>query len=73
MAYVPEYTVCGAEVFATWEEAFDTCRERDRPLRVYVDGEIAKIFPSGSYKKIRDAWHPPHYGNKGHNDDDWRG
>jgi len=41
-----------AEQYATWEEAFDACREANRPLVVRVDGEIAKIFPSGSCRTI---------------------
>lgn len=36
-----------AETFDTWPEAFDACREANRPLVVCVDGEVAKIFPSG--------------------------
>ena len=30
-----------------WVQAFDYCRERDRPIIVWVDGQIARIFPSG--------------------------
>ena len=31
-----------------WNEAYDVCRERDRPLRVMdSDGSVTQIFPSG--------------------------
>ena len=44
------------EVFDTWSEAFDACRERDRPIVVECSedriGEVAKIYPSGSSKTI---------------------
>lgn len=49
------------ERFDSWEEAFDTCRERDRPLTITVwDNEDergwvdAKIFPSGHVAWERD-------------------
>ena len=35
-------------VFDSWPEAFDTCRERNRPIHVAVKGKIQKIYPSGS-------------------------
>lgn len=40
-----------------WAEAFDVCRERNRPLVVYVQekddpAEVAKIFPSGRCETI---------------------
>ena len=47
------------EKFDDWSEAFDTCRERNKPLLVTVwdegsDAYIdAKIFPSGAVKEIR--------------------
>lgn len=40
------------EEFDTWELAFDACREEDYPIVVRVDGEIRKIFPSGSSQTI---------------------
>ncbi len=36
--------------YDSWEEAFDSCREGDAPEVVRVDGEVAKIFPSGTCK-----------------------
>ena len=38
-----------AEQFTTWSEAFDTCRERDRPLCVVVDNELGTCYPSGRF------------------------
>ena len=38
--------------FNTWEEAFDYCRERNCPVIIKVDGETAKIFPSGAAKTL---------------------
>ena len=44
------------EEFDTWPEAFDCCRERNRPLDVCVpdgpDYEYARIFPSGHCKTL---------------------
>ena len=45
-----------AEIFYDWSEAFDVCRERNRPIIARVDSkdggknkvEICKIFPSGA-------------------------
>lgn len=38
--------------FACWEDAYDTCRDRDEPMIVWVDDEHAKIFPSGAFKPL---------------------
>lgn len=35
-----------------WSDAYDFCRELDRPLYVAEDGMLTRIFPSGSYKVI---------------------
>jgi hypothetical protein len=44
------------ETFDYWWEAFDVCRERDRPLVVRCDEdgvtEFAKIYPSGHAKTL---------------------
>lgn len=57
-----------AESFDTWSEAYDTCRERNRPLVVLVDDVTNKIFPSGAYHEIdiNGKWYDPtkaHTGN----------
>lgn len=33
--------------FETWPDAFDFCRDADRPIVVSVGGEVRKIYPSG--------------------------
>lgn len=38
-----------------WSEAFDCCRERDRPMWVRVGGEVAKCYPSGACKSEEDV------------------
>ena len=42
--------------FPNWEDAYDTCRERDCPLDVSVIDEdcmiYARIYPSGAYKTL---------------------
>jgi hypothetical protein len=40
--------------FDNFSDAFDYCRECDRPVVVNVDGELWKLFPSGKaeYKGI---------------------
>jgi hypothetical protein len=44
------------EHFNTWEEAYDSCRERNVPMSVHVSAggkhERAKIYPSGAYKPL---------------------
>ncbi len=36
-----------------WPEAFDACRERNRPLVVQdSDGSIERIYPSGVSKEL---------------------
>lgn len=36
-------------IVADWNEAFDVCRERNRPVRVMDrSGQVDRIFPSGS-------------------------
>lgn len=44
------------EAFSMWWEAFDTCRERNRPLVVTVgpEGGEWKIFPSGRCEALND-------------------
>ena len=39
-----------AERFDSWEEAFNACRERNRPIKVVVGTEMRTIFPSGHAK-----------------------
>ena len=50
-----------AEIFYDWSEAYDVCRERNRPIIARVDSiderkntsvEICKIFPSGAGKRL---------------------
>ena len=41
-----------AEAFHDWPEAFDVCRERNRPIIANVKLEICKIFPSGHGKTL---------------------
>ncbi len=45
--------MANAKQFDTWEEAFNYCREADHPVVVRVDGETAKIYPSGAWKPIK--------------------
>lgn len=33
--------------FSTWSDAYDHCREANRPVVVTVGGECRKIYPSG--------------------------
>jgi hypothetical protein len=33
-----------------WPEAFDICRERQRPIVAKVGNEIGKCFPSGRFE-----------------------
>jgi len=44
------------ETFDTWEEAFDACRERNRPIVVRCDEdgktEVSKIYPSGHSRVV---------------------
>ena len=35
-----------------WADAFDLCREMDRPINVRVDGVCYKLFPSGHCKNL---------------------
>lgn len=37
------------ERFADWSDAFDHCRECNRPILAIVGDEEAKIFPSGRF------------------------
>jgi hypothetical protein len=39
--------------FKTWSEAFDVCREMEKPIIAQVKKEKLKIFPSGAYKEIK--------------------
>ena len=43
--------------FQDWSEAFDVCREMDKPITVAVPVndvvEVARIFPSGRCKHLR--------------------
>ncbi len=47
------------EYFDTWWEAFDVCRERNRPIVADVNGLQEKIFPSGHSELIKKAIHKP--------------
>lgn len=41
----------------SWPEAFDVCRERNRPLVVKDCGDVVCIFPSGhAVKAPRKLW-----------------
>lgn len=42
-----------ATPFDTWQEAFNYCREGNAPVVVRVEGETAKIFPSGHCKTLQ--------------------
>ena len=54
----PELTkrLYDAKRFDTWTEAFDACRERNRPIDVAVPTDLgmeyAEIFPSGHAKTL---------------------
>ena len=37
----------------SFSDAFDLCRERNRPITVIVNGSVHKIFPSGRADKVR--------------------
>ena len=41
--------------FDSMEEAFQTCRELNRPILAEVDGKVSKIFPSGHAKQLSDS------------------
>ena len=45
----------------TMEEAFDLCREANRPLRILVmaDGQIWKVYPSGRAERKYLRVHAP--------------
>src|SRR5688572_9996165 len=38
------------EDFGSFEEAFDACRDRDRPMLVRVGAEQGTVFPSGLFR-----------------------
>jgi len=39
--------------FTDWTEAFDICRERNRPMTLWMDdGHFYKIFPSGQCREL---------------------
>ena len=39
--------------FPTWPDAFDYCREANRPVVFRIGGEVWKIYPSGHYQKVQ--------------------
>lgn len=39
--------------FTTFSEAFDYCRECDKPVTVKVNGTRYKLFPSGKSLKVK--------------------
>jgi len=39
--------------FIEWSEAFDCCRERNRPINATVKGETCKIYPSGRQVNLK--------------------
>lgn len=44
------------ELFDEWSDAFDTCRERNRPITVKVGEEpVEVIFPSGMSRRVVSA------------------
>ena len=38
------------EQFDTFQEAFDYCRNLDKPVLVRVEDEIGTVFPSGCFR-----------------------
>jgi hypothetical protein len=40
-------TVRSPYIFGDWSDAFDLCRELNRPIVVRVHGEMSRIYPSG--------------------------
>lgn len=38
--------------FDTFQEAFDYCRESNRPVMVFIVGEKWRLFPSGRAEKV---------------------
>ena len=43
------------ERFEAWEYVFDTCRERNKPMRVQIGDERWKVFPSGRAEPLNKA------------------
>lgn len=41
--------------FESMPDAFDYCREADRPVAVIVAGERWKLFPSGRAERLRES------------------
>ena len=43
------------EAFDSWEDAFSVCRERDRPIKIYLADapEMYWIYPSGMVRECR--------------------
>ena len=38
------------EEFESFEDAFEVCRERDRPITVTIVGKVGTVFPSGHFR-----------------------
>ena len=58
-----------AERFASWEDAFAACRERNRPLRVAVDDDTRTVFPSGASRPAHPCCLEYQTGSDMHNED----
>jgi len=41
--------------FQTMQQAFDYCREADRPVIVRIAGQLCKLFPSGKSRTVSGA------------------
>lgn len=44
-----------AERCETWEQAFNLCRERNRPVKVVVGNVCKTVYPSGRARNERQA------------------
>jgi hypothetical protein len=42
--------------FADWSDAFDYCREVNKPIFARVSGQVQKLFPSGHAKQVAVTW-----------------
>jgi len=40
------------KVFGNFNDAFDYCREKNRPVTVYIGSELWRLFPSGRAEQI---------------------
>lgn len=39
--------------FDNFPDAFDYCRDANYPVRVIINGEVWKLFPSGTAERVR--------------------